>query len=65
MLSWLLPLSYIDFHSDIAVSRTLFINIPSLNWIIWGTFALLILADYINIRNSKPDSSSPNLTPDF
>lgn len=64
MLSWLLPLSYINFHNDIAVSRTLFIHIPVLNWIIWGTFALLILSDYIIICKSKSVTPSPHTSSD-
>jgi hypothetical protein len=47
MLSWLLPLSYLDFHTDTLLSRSLFWHIPALSWIIWGTFALLLVVDSI------------------
>ncbi len=59
MLSWLLPLSYLDFHQDLAISRSYFWHIPTLSWIIWLTFALLFLADSIKLQQSKPKTQNP------
>ncbi len=53
LLSWLLPLSYLDFHSDTWVSCSLFWQIPALSWIIWGTFALLLVAELVRSRTGK------------
>ncbi|MCF6312849.1 MAG: hypothetical protein L3J39_10405 [Verrucomicrobiales bacterium] len=53
MLSWLLPLSYLDFHQNLAIARTFFWHIPAISWMIWLTFALLFLADTIKLRHSK------------
>ena len=53
ILSWLLPLAYLDFHDDTALSRSLLWHIPALSWIIWGTFALLLVAESIHGRSSK------------
>lgn len=58
MLSWLLPLSYLDFHQDLLISRSFFWNIPAISWIIWGTFLLLFALDSIKLRH--PISPAPN-----
>ncbi len=58
MLSWLLPLAYLDFHPDLSISRSFLWNIPAISWIIWGTFALLFLLDSIKIRHSVNNSPS-------
>ncbi len=57
MLSWLLPLSYIDFHSDMAVSRSLFLRIPAISWVIWLTFAFLFFVDSIKLQNLRIGST--------
>lgn len=63
MLSWLLPLSYLDFHQNLSIARSFFWHIPAISWIIWGTFALLFFTDFIKLQKAKTTKGQKQASP--
>jgi len=58
ILSGLLMLSYLNFHSDLGLTSMRFLNIPAMNWIIYVPFFLFLLIENLYKPRSVANQGS-------